>query len=508
MKTILRAGESCWVREAVDEAGVLVDGKSYYSMFYEAAKHAEKYILLSGWQFDSKVELLRGEEGARARENGEPTTLLAFLNGLCEKKPDLRIYILAWDYSVFFALEREWLQKVAFDWMTHEHLKFAFDTCVPSEGSHHQKFAIVDGEIGFVGGNDICEHRWDDRAHVIDNPARFTADGEFYPPYHEVHSYLRGPVVARLVEFFAKRWSKASEVPLTLHSRETPFATPANDALPLPAHHVALCRTSVSSSGEGCHDIREMYVRAIDAAERFIYVETQYLTARSVVDALVARLRAKHRSKLDVVFVLPVEPEAPKEELAMGILQARSVERITKAAAETGHRVGFFTTGAVDEKGRDVATYIHSKLIVVDDRFLSLGSANLSNRSMGVDTELNVAFETDSDRSALGRAIKRVRVSLLAEHTGLASVRPLVHGHGLVSRLHALAEARSHRLRIYKPVDPSADQPLLSALHASVNRYLDPDRPHLDEDLEIPERWVDFFSRGLAALKQRLSLGT
>lgn len=59
MKRILRTGESCWVREAVEETGVLVDGKSYYSMFYQAALKAEKHILLSGWQSDSKVALVR-----------------------------------------------------------------------------------------------------------------------------------------------------------------------------------------------------------------------------------------------------------------------------------------------------------------------------------------------------------------------------------------------------------------------------------------------------------------
>jgi phosphatidylserine/phosphatidylglycerophosphate/cardiolipin synthase-like enzyme len=505
VKTILREGETCWVHERVDEAGVLVDGESYYSMFYRAAERAETYILLSGWQFDSKVELLRGEEAARARAlGGAPTTLLAFLEDLCAAKPSLRVYVLAWDFSVFFALEREWLQKVAFDWMTHEHLNFAFDTSVPIEGAHHQKFAVIDGVLGFVGGTDLCEHRWDDRAHRLENPARFTAEGEFYPPYHEIHSYMRGRAVGRLVEFFAKRWTRASKAALVLAERSTPLATPENDAIRIPAREVALCRTSVAGPEHPCHDIREMYVRAVHAAERLVYVETQYLTAHAVVDALVARMRAKRRSKLDLVFVLPTEPEAPKEELAMGILQARAVQRLVAAAAETGHHLGLYSSVAVDDRGRDVATYIHSKMIVVDDRFLSLGSANLSNRSMGVDTELNVAFETDDERSPLARAIRRLRVSLLAEHTGSpGSLRTFVRSEGLVDRLDAMAADSRTRLRRYVSIDPSEHAPLMTALHASVGQYLDPDRPRLEEDLEVPERWVANFSRGIAALRER-----
>jgi phosphatidylserine/phosphatidylglycerophosphate/cardiolipin synthase-like enzyme len=196
--------------------------------------------------------------------------------------------------------------------------------------------------------------------------------------------------------------------------------------------------------------------------------------------------------------------DAPKEELAMGIRQARAIQRIRDVAHECGHRVGFYYTVAVDERGEEVATYIHSKLIVVDDRFLSFGSANLSNRSMGVDTELNLAFEDESPRSPLGRAIKRVRVSLLAEHVGAtpSALRKLVRGEGLVERLDAVADEKVLRLRKYEPVDPSEDAPLMSALHASVGRYLDPERPRLDEDLETPERWLEILTRGIRVLRK------
>lgn len=505
---ICRTGHSCWVHERVEEAGILIDGKSYYSMFYEAALRAETSILLSGWQFDSKVALLRGEEAERAQG---PVTLLAFLDDLCKKKPDLRIYILAWDYSVVFALEREWLQKMAFDWMTHRNLNFTFDASVPLEGSHHQKFAVIDQTIAFVGGTDLCEHRWDERSHLLGNPLRFTAEGEIYTPYHEVQAFVRGPVVARLVEFFSQRWVVAAQAPLELAPRTGHLATPRHDGIAIPAQEVALCRTSAvggdpPDGAPRCHDIREMYSRAANAAERMIYIETQYFTARSFVDALTARMREEGRTKLDVILVLPIEPEAPKEELAMGIHQARAIKHIAQVAAQTGHRVGIYTTAQPGEDGSDVGTYIHSKLIVVDDRFLSVGSANLSNRSMGVDTELNLAFETDDDNSPLTEAIRSLRITLLDEHIGAGAIAAseLADTRGLVERLDAIASAKSHRLRAYRPTDPSDDAPMLSALHASAGRYLDPEKPELEADLESPQRWFRFFARGIEALRARM----
>ena len=108
----------------VGAAGLLVDAAAYFREFYRAALRARRSILLSGWQFDSKVALLRGAEADAATA---PVTLLAFLNWLCEQKPELRIWILAWDFHLIFAAEREWMQRLAFHWMTNERLHFRFD---------------------------------------------------------------------------------------------------------------------------------------------------------------------------------------------------------------------------------------------------------------------------------------------------------------------------------------------------------------------------------------------
>jgi len=91
---------------------VLVDARDYYRAFYRAARRARQYIAITGWQFDSNVALMRGGD---AHEAGE-ARMLPLLRELCEQNPELHIYILAWDFSLLLALEREWMQQTLFNW--------------------------------------------------------------------------------------------------------------------------------------------------------------------------------------------------------------------------------------------------------------------------------------------------------------------------------------------------------------------------------------------------------
>src|SRR5262249_34126696 len=99
---------------------VIVDARAYYRAFYWSALAAERYLWIAGWQFDSEVALLRGED---ARDAPLPLTFLAFLDALCARRPELEIRLLAWDYSFVYALEREWLQALKFKVGTSEQLR-------------------------------------------------------------------------------------------------------------------------------------------------------------------------------------------------------------------------------------------------------------------------------------------------------------------------------------------------------------------------------------------------
>jgi len=152
-----------------ESSGVLVDAADYYRAFHAAAAQAQRYILISGWQFDRGVQLLRGVD---AVGRGQELRLLEFLDGLCARNPALHIYLLAWDFHFVFALEREWMQRLWFHFASNPRLAFRFDDTPSAQGSHHQKMVVIDGTVAFVGGIDLCEARWDDRQHRSDNPLR------------------------------------------------------------------------------------------------------------------------------------------------------------------------------------------------------------------------------------------------------------------------------------------------------------------------------------------------
>ncbi|MGH7782508.1 MAG: hypothetical protein ACREO5_01500 [Candidatus Binatia bacterium] len=203
-RKILQKERNCWNIGPATETGLLVDGRQYFRAFYKAARAAENYIVISGWQFDSDVPLLYGPDADSA---GEPANFLAFLNSLCEQNDRLRIYILAWDFTALYSLDREWFQGWYFNWMTNERLKFSFDCCHTFAASHHQKFVVIDGTMAFVGGLDLCSARWDDRDHRAENPYRVKRDQTPYAPFHDVQSFHVGPVGGYLADLFKNRWS-------------------------------------------------------------------------------------------------------------------------------------------------------------------------------------------------------------------------------------------------------------------------------------------------------------
>ena len=203
MKPILKVPENCCWLGPAEKSAVIVDAAAYYAALYAAACRAQKFIALAGWQFDTHVRLLRGAAAANARY---PVELLPFLDALCRERPDLRVYVLAWDYSLIYSLEREWLQDLKFAFQCTSAVRFEFDPHPNVGGSHHQKLAVIDGVTAFVGGLDICDERWDDRHHDHDNELRRNVAGQLCRPNHEVQAVVTGPVARAAASVFEDRW--------------------------------------------------------------------------------------------------------------------------------------------------------------------------------------------------------------------------------------------------------------------------------------------------------------
>jgi phospholipase D1/2 len=444
---ILRPGRNVWRATEAQASGVIVDAADYYHAFYWAARGARRSILISGWEFDRAVPLLRGADvppGAEVR-------FLKFLNGLCQSNPRLHVCLLAWDFHIVLAGEREWLQRVFFHWMTNERLHFRVDDSPVAGGSHHQKFVVIDGCLAFLGGIDLRDACWDDRRHLAVNPDRHSR-GQPHKPYHDVQVYLAGgSAPLALEQYFFQRWQRAGGTlpPLPPPARAG-IDSPPRGALVLGPTKLGLSRTQPSTRGPMICEIEHLMDDAIADARQLIYIETQYFSSQRICDALLRRMRHASR-RLQIVVVVNERAEALKEEVAVGFRQLENIETLRRVAAETGQTLGcYFPLAAGSAERGPEPTYIHSKLMIVDDRFLTIGSANFTNRSMGIDSELHASWEASDSDATLQRRIRRIRVSLLAEHCGVSArsdVRRLVSMDGLVGRLDAIAGRSDLRLR-------------------------------------------------------------
>ncbi|MEN6617652.1 MAG: phospholipase D-like domain-containing protein [Syntrophorhabdus sp.] len=429
------------------------------------------------------MALLHGKDASRAKKN---VRLLPFLTELCLENKDLHVFILSWDFSALYALEREWFQDILFsNWGKNDRIHFRFDSSHAMGAAHHRKVAIIDGALAFVGGMDLCEGRWDDRHHLSNNHFRTGLTGQPYPPVHDIQAYVTGKAVSRLTVLYSEWWSAAGGGILRLPEYTgEPF--PVHATLPLFARKVAISRTetrSIIPAKEPVMEIRQLYRDAIRAAEKLIYLENQYFSSRSIYDALVNRMNDDGRGRLSIIFILPKEAHALFEKVSIIRTQSWMLDSLRRVAERSGHNFGTYSPLPADYRLRSEQTYIHSKLLIIDDRFLMVGSANSNNRGMGLDTEINLSWEADASDRDLANSIVKTRLSLFAEHTaaGVRTRRQLRRTREPIRLLDRIAAKKNSRLSSYS---------LENAIFSGDNQGriedawpLDPEKPPVEETL-------------------------
>jgi phospholipase D1/2 len=407
--------KNCWRVARADRLSFLVDGAAYFAAFRQATIRARRSIAMVGWDFDTHVPLV--PEGTPS--DGFPRTLLAFLNALCEKTPGLSIYVLAWDFSVIYAFEREPLPAVKFGWRSHRRLRFALDGEHPVGASHHQKIVVIDDRLAFVGGMDLTFARWDTPEHRANDARRATEDGAIARPMHDVQVAASGEIGLALGDLFRSRWRGATGQSLPRSSAVPRSADPwpADLVADVEDVDVAIARTAPALTPEerSVREIEALTLEAIAAAERMIFVENQYLTSGLVGDALARRLQEKDGP--EVILILPRDQGGWLEQSSMGVLRDRLLARLRTSDRYGRLRIYYPVVPGLAE---DQCLGVHSKVLIVDDALVKIGSANLSNRSMGLDTECDLAFRAfGENQREHARAIAGLRTRLLAEHLGV-----------------------------------------------------------------------------------------
>jgi phospholipase D1/2 len=460
---ILNPKRNVWRLARAKRAAVLIDAGSYYGALRRALIKARSTIFVIGWDLDSRTRLV-GESG-RA-DDGYPESFVELISALVGERPQLRVFLLVWDYSLLYAFEREPFPTAALGWHSSRRIRYCRDDDLPAGAAHHQKIVVVDDAVAFAGGLDVTIRRWDTTEHRPADARRVDPGGARYKPFHDVQAMVDGEAALALAELARERWSRgACERP----PRPRPLGNPwPNDVRPdFSDIDIGIARTSATyEDGKEIREVEALFLDTIDRAERTIYIENQFLTATSLARRLARRMR--ERPELEVVLVVPRAHHSWLEALIMRTGRIRFMQILQQAGV--AERVAMLCPQVAD--GRDsVDVMVHSKVMVVDNALLRVGSANLNNRSIGLDTECDLAIEaTTPDQRYM---VERVRDRLLGHHCGVTAeeASALLARTGSLIKTARMLGRHGHRLQGVD--DHVVSLPLASALEA----VADPERP-------------------------------
>jgi phospholipase D1/2 len=461
---IFERGRNVWRVERASEMAVLIDGAAFFRAVREALLKARRSVVIVGWDLHSQTRLV-GETG-RA-DDGYPETLAEFLTALVHDRPKLVVRMLLWDYSVLYANERELFPRVTLGWKTPDRVRLALDDAVPFGASQHQKLVIVDDVVAFSGGLDITIRRWDTPDHMADNPARVDPAGKPYRPFHDVQAVVDGAAARALGGMARARWMCATGERVHL-VRDAGDRWPDSVVPDFMNVDVGIARTQPRYDGqEEVREVERLFLDSIDAAERSIFIENQFLTCTKVAARLAQRMR--QRPNLEALLIAPQHHQSWLEAHTMRNGRIRFRRVLEEAGVADRVRIVY---PHVEGPEGSTDTMVHSKVMIIDDRFLRIGSANLNNRSMGTDTECDLAVEAKGEEER--RAIVDIRDRLIADHCGVTAevAAGAVVGTGSLIKAADQLTCNGHCLRPVEDGEPDPEE-----LVQYVESVADPEAP-------------------------------
>jgi len=399
---------------------VLVDGERAIGAICAALEQARSHVHLAGWHVTPSFAI--------ERDGGDSRTLKQLLAELAERV-DVRVLVWAGPPAPVFEPKRSDVKRIREQLTRDTRIRCVLDARERTMHCHHEKLVIVDDEVAFVGGIDLTSlsgDRWDGEQH----PARGRLG------WHDVATRLHGPAVADVAEHFRARWQEVAREPLP----------PPRPQPPQGETTVQVLRTIPDGTYDfiprGDFRILDAYVRALRSAQRLIYLENQFLWSTEIAEILAAKLSDPPHPDFRLVLLLPARPnngaDTTRGQLGRLVEAADGSDRLL--AATISCRSG----------PRTHPLYVHAKVGIVDDRWLTIGSANLNEHSLFNDTEMNVLTQDE-------RLARETRLRLWAEHLELPLERvdddPVrvidAHWRPIAKeqlRLHRAGLPRTHRL--------------------------------------------------------------
>ena len=341
---------------------VLVDGAGVLPRIATAIEAAERSVHLAGWFFSPEFELTRGGDGPGLSE---------LLRETAARGVDVRLLAWAGAPLPLFRPGRRMVDEAMARLVDGSRLRVATDRRERPMHCHHEKLVIVDGRQAFVGGIDLTDlagDRFDSERH----PLRGAVG------WHDATMLAEGPIVEDVASHFAMRWHEVTDERLAPHGR----VDRSGDLT------VQLARTVPEgiyrSVPRGDFSILEAYAGALRAAQTLVYLENQFLWSSEIVEILAGLLRNPPSDAFRMVVVLPARPTTGADDTRgqLAVLSEADLDRRLLACTLVAHG-----NGGVQ------GVYVHAKIGIVDDRWLTLGSANLNEHSLFNDTEVNLVVD-------------------------------------------------------------------------------------------------------------------
>jgi phosphatidylserine/phosphatidylglycerophosphate/cardiolipin synthase-like enzyme len=352
---------------------VLVDGEEALPRLQDEITAAKHTVLLAGWSFEPTFRLSRG--GPTLRE------LLA------ETAERAEVRVLAWAGAPLplFTPSRADVRGDREALVKGTRIRMELDSRERPMHCHHEKLAVIDGQVAYVAGIDLTSLAGD-RLDSIHHPARGAVG------WHDASARIVGPLVADVADHIALRWHEVTGERIDHPRGESTHGS-------VRAQFVRTVPNSVYDALPlGDYRILEAYVRALRSAQHLIYLESQFLWSPEIVRILRAKLERPPTDAFRMVLVLPAHPNNGNDDTRgqLGVLV--NADRDDRLLACTLY-----------QPGHAEQVYVHAKLGIVDDRWLAIGSANLNEHSLFNDTEACVITCDE-------KVVRAARLRLWREH--------------------------------------------------------------------------------------------
>lgn len=405
-----------------------VDGDSTFRTMYKKMDAAEQSICISNYDLYSELPLIRksnidpsnGRRLIMSQTAFSQTSLLGLL--LKKALEGVKIRILIWQPRLIIRILPgakksgmdgrtdgiKILSKKIRDFGLQDRLTVRLDKTSPSiTGGHHEKIMIIDNKIGFCGGFDLSQGKWDTSNHEYSNYFRDKNSG----PWHDVHVIIEGPIVSDLIYHFEQRWNHSfSKNNGIIHNMKFP---PLQNTKTDGSHQIIALR--IWKKVNQISDILRWYSFMFKSAKNGIYIENQFAFQYEPITRLLVK-RLNQQDQLKVIIVLPFQPNLPG--FARSIITKISINDIHKnldlLQKASPDRVKIYSLLSQDnQNGHNLKqVYVHSKLLIVDDTWITIGSANMDKNGFRDSTEFNLGISS----SELAR---KLRANLWSEHLGI-----------------------------------------------------------------------------------------